>query len=90
MAFIFCRSLIFFSKLAFLKKKSGMPSLDPDQARPFVELYLGPNCLQRLSADDTRRQRVKFFVKNYYFVNLFSVYPELLEKMLSVIYLFTY
>ena len=25
-------------------------SLDPDQAQPFVDL--GPNCLQRLSADD--------------------------------------
>ena len=27
-------------------------SLDPDQARRFVGLYIGPNCLQRLSADD--------------------------------------
>ena len=33
--------------------------LDPDQARHFVGLYLGPNCLQRLSADDTSRQRAK-------------------------------
>ena len=30
-------------------------SLDPDQARRFD---LGPNCLPRLSADDTGRQRV--------------------------------
>ena len=29
-------------------------NLDPDQARHFVGLYLGPNCLQRLSADDTQ------------------------------------
>ena len=28
-------------------------SLDPDQARHFVGPDLGPNCLQRLSADDT-------------------------------------
>ena len=33
-------------------------SLDPDQARRFVGPDLGPNCLPRLSADDTGRQRV--------------------------------
>ena len=33
-------------------------SLDPDQARHFVGPDLGPSCLQRLSADDTMRQRV--------------------------------
>ena len=32
-------------------------SLDPDQARRFVGPDLCPNCLQRLSADDTSRQR---------------------------------
>ena len=31
--------------------------LDSDQARHFVRPYLGPKCLQRLSADNTRRQR---------------------------------
>ena len=30
-------------------------SLEPDQARHFVEPDLGPNCLQRLSADDKSR-----------------------------------
>ena len=34
-------------------------SLDPDQAQHFVGPDLGPNCLQRLSADDTGRLRVK-------------------------------
>ena len=29
-------------------------SLDPDQARHFVGPDLGPNCLQRLSADDKK------------------------------------
>ena len=29
-------------------------SLDPDQARQNVGPDLGPNCLQRLSADDTK------------------------------------
>ena len=33
-------------------------SLDPDQDRRSVGPDLGPNCLQRLSADDTSRQRV--------------------------------
>ena len=33
--------------------------LDPDQAQHFVGPDLGPNCLQRLSADDTSRYRVK-------------------------------
>ena len=30
-------------------------SLDPDQARRFVGPDLGPNWMQRLSADDTSR-----------------------------------
>ena len=33
--------------------------LDPDQARHFVGPDLDANCLQRLSADDTSRQRFK-------------------------------
>ena len=31
-------------------------NLDPDQAPRFVGPALGPNCFQRLSADDTSRQ----------------------------------
>ena len=34
-------------------------SLDPNQAIHFVGHVLGPNDLQRLSADDTSTQRVK-------------------------------
>ena len=34
-------------------------SLDSDQAQQFIGPDLGPNCLPRLSADDTGRQRVK-------------------------------
>ena len=34
-------------------------SLDPDQAGHFVGPGLDPKCLQRLSADDTSRQRVQ-------------------------------
>ena len=33
--------------------------LDPDQVRRFVGPDLDPNCLRRLSTDDTGRQRVK-------------------------------
>ena len=33
-------------------------SLDPDQDQHSVGPDLGPNCLQRLSADDTSRQKV--------------------------------
>ena len=34
-------------------------SLDPEQARYFVGPDLDPNCLERLSAEDTNRQGVK-------------------------------
>ena len=55
-----------FFKINFRKILSGIPSvsnnLDPDHARHFVGPDLGPNCLQRLSADDTSRQRVKNFI----------------------------
>ena len=33
-------------------------SLNPDQARRFVGLGLVSSCLQKLSADDTGRQRI--------------------------------
>ena len=36
-------------------------SLDADQARRFVGPDLGPKCLQRLSADNTSRLRVKIY-----------------------------
>ena len=60
---LFCRLLIFF-KIIFLKNSFRNTfrvsnSLDPDQARQNVGLDLGPNCLQRLLADNTRRKRVK-------------------------------
>ena len=47
----------FFLKNSFRNTISLSNSLDPDQARHFVGPDLGPKCLQRLSADDTRRQR---------------------------------
>ena len=59
--FIVCQ--FFFSELTLKKNLSGIPSiansLDQDQAKFFVRSDLGPKCLQRLSADDTSRQRVR-------------------------------
>ena len=56
----FLSSAEFFSKLTFSKysfrntiKVSN--SLDPDQVRQNVGPDLVPNCLQKISADDTRR-----------------------------------
>ena len=42
-----------FSKNYFRNTIRVSNSLDPDQVRHFVGPDLGPNCLQRLSADDT-------------------------------------
>ena len=60
---LFCRMLIFFLKpFCFRKIISELPSeCQPyqfgDHARRLVRPELGPNCLQRLSSDDTSRQR---------------------------------
>ena len=47
-----------FLKNSFSNTISLSNSLDPDQARQNVGPDLGPNCMPRLSADDTSRQRV--------------------------------
>ena len=57
-------AVFFFSKFTLSKNSfrntiGVSNSLDPDQVRHFVRPDLGPNCLQRSSADDTSRQRVK-------------------------------
>ena len=41
-------------------------SLDPDQARHFVGPELDPNCWQSLSADNTRRQRIKLSLEELF------------------------
>ena len=40
--------------------------LDQDQARHFIVPDMGPNCLQKLSAEDTSRQGVKSFERPSY------------------------
>ena len=57
---IFLSSVDFFFKLTFSKKSFWNTirvsnSLDPDQVLQFVGPDLGPDCLQRLSADDKSR-----------------------------------
>ena len=44
----------FFKKNSFRNTIRVSNSSDPDQARHFVGPDLDPNCLQRLSADDTK------------------------------------
>ena len=57
-----CRLLTFFQILPFQKNSGPLSEcqtvLDPDQDRRSVGPYLDANFLQRLSADDTSRQRV--------------------------------
>ena len=60
-------------------------SLDLDQVRHFVGPDLGPNCLQRLSADDTRRQSVLYShscMQHMYLVGLqvYSAVAQLVER----------
>ena len=60
-------------------------SLDLDQARHFVGPDLGPNCLQRLSADDSRRQSVLHShscMQHIYLVGLqvYSAVAQLVER----------
>ena len=48
----FFQNKLFFGKNSFMNTIRVANSLDPDQDRHFVGPDLGPNCLQRLSADD--------------------------------------
>ena len=55
----FSSSADFFSKSTFSKNSfkntiKVSNSLDPDQARHFVGPDLGPNCLQKLSEDESK------------------------------------
>ena len=62
MFYPFLESADFFQYSTFLKNSFRnrirvSNSLDPDRARHSVRPDLSPNCLRRLSADDTSRQR---------------------------------
>ena len=63
--------------------------LDPDQAQHCVGPDLGPNCLQKLSADDTRRQQVNtlmvFLTFFFFWKKLISNKdPQKTKKMLKI------
>ena len=62
-------------------------SFEPDQARHFVRPGLGPNCLQWLSAADTRRQRVKgtISVKNNFY-HLTQHFNDLKKQSIQSLY----
>ena len=87
--FIVCLS---FFKITFQKILSRIPSVSnslyPDQVQYFVRPYLqGPDCLQKLSPDDTSRQRAHAFSEavvclcaKQNFEDIFLVHPwEILE-----------
>ena len=48
-----------FSKNSFRNTIRVSNSLSPDQAQHFIGPDLGPNCLQKLTADDTRTKEAK-------------------------------
>ena len=54
--FILLCHISLFECWIFFKTIRASNSLDPDQARHFDGPDLGPNCLQRLSADDKSRR----------------------------------
>ena len=60
----------FFSKNSFRNTISVSNRLDPDQVLHFVGSDLGPNCLQKLSAEDTSRYKMKRLIP------LFHTGPE--------------
>ena len=72
----FCLLLIFLQKLTFSKNSFTNAirvsnSLDPDQDRQNVGPDLGPNSLQRFSADDKSRHKARKELKRpKHFMNL--------------------
>ena len=77
----------FFSKSTFWKNSFMSTirvsnSLDLDQARHFVGPDLGPNCLQKLSADDIRRQKVNHYTRSAPL--LCDQYPNLMNWLIHI------
>ena len=77
--------LFFFSKSPFSKNSFRNAirvanSLDQDQAQHLVGPDLGPNCLQKLSAEDTCRQGV----------NIYGYIPGATNGVKNIIELFGY
>ena len=66
--YFFFQNHFFFRKKHFRNTISVSNSLGPDQDRRSVSPDLGPNCLQRLSADNPSRQK-KTFLKLFMYLN---------------------
>ena len=59
---------------------------EPDQAHPFVGPSLGPNCLQKLSTDNTSRQRVYLSANktlSYKTMNRHKVHVQTIKKIVD-------
>ena len=86
---LFCRLLIFskstFSKNSFRNTIRVSNSLDPDQARHYVGPDLDPNCLQRLSADDTSTLRDIFGILKIKDGSIKAVYFIFISRMVVFI-----
>ena len=59
--------------------------LDPDQDQHSIGPDLGSNCLQRLSADDSSRQRLKFLYASFVLFQVYSDRNEVLAKVFALI-----
>ena len=62
----------FVSKISFMNSIRVSNSLDRDQAQHLVGPDLGPNCLQRLSADDPISPICKAFLHDFCHLLMFS------------------
>ena len=62
-------------------------SLDPDQARHFVGPNLGPNCLQRLSADD---KICRWQAKSYSYVSerIHTLKHEMYVSRIDILFIY--
>ena len=86
---LFAFAVVFFSKSAFSKNSFRntirvSTSLDPGQARRLVGPDLGPNCLQRLSADDISRQIVRCLSETMQFHKMHVEHAEIRSVCLSI------
>ena len=77
-----------FSNNSFRNTSTVSNKFDPDQACQFVEPDLSQNCLQKLSADDTRRQKVNQRPVYMYVRVMFEYYIEwhLFHQVIAFIY----
>ena len=59
-----------FSENHFMNDIKNVKQFGPRSGPDIVRPDLGPNCLQRLTADDTRGQRVNIYIPNVFIKTL--------------------